>query len=52
MRGPALPIEGPPATPYYRIGVNHLGLTYATSARARLSDASFIYYPGDASLSS
>jgi hypothetical protein len=49
MRGPALPIEGPPATPYYRIGVSHLGLTYATMPWARLSDASFIYYPGDAS---
>jgi hypothetical protein len=49
MQSPALPIEEPPATPYYRIGVSHLGLTYVTMPWARLSDTSFIYYPGDVS---
>jgi hypothetical protein len=49
MQGPTLPIEGPPATPYYRIGVSHLGLTSVTMPWARLSDTSFIYYPGDVS---
>jgi hypothetical protein len=49
MQGPDLPIDGPPAMPYYRIGVSHLGLTYVTMPWARLSDTSFIYYPGDVS---
>jgi hypothetical protein len=51
MQGPALPVDGPPAMPYYRIGVSHLGLTYVTMPWARLSDTSFIYYPGDVSRS-
>src|SRR5260370_41296895 len=49
MQGPALPSDGPPAMPYYHIGVSHLGLTYVTMPWARLSDTSFIYSPGDAS---
>jgi hypothetical protein len=49
MQGPALPVEGPPASPYYRIGVSHLGLTNVTMPWARLSDTSFIYYAGDVS---
>jgi hypothetical protein len=49
MQGPALPIERPPATPYYRIGVSHLGLTDVTMPWARLSDTSFSYYAGDVS---
>src|SRR5260370_42453548 len=49
MQGPALPSDGPPAMPYYRIGVSHLGLTCVTMPWARLSDTSFIYSPGDAS---
>lgn len=51
MQGPALPIDGPPALPHYRIGVSHLGLTYVTTPWARLSDTSFIYFPGDPSSS-
>ncbi len=51
MRGPAQPIEGPPALPHYRIGVSHLGLTYVTMPWARLSETSFVYYPGDAASS-
>jgi hypothetical protein len=46
MQGPAQPIEGPPALPHYRIGVSHLGLTYVTTPWARMSETSFIYYPG------
>jgi hypothetical protein len=49
IQGPALPIDGSPATPYYRIGVSHLGFTYVTMPWARLSDTSFMYYPGDVS---
>ncbi len=51
IQGPAQPVEGPPALPYYRIGVSHLGLTYVTTPWARLSETSFIYYPGDAASS-
>jgi hypothetical protein len=51
IQGPALPSDGPPAMPYYRIGVSHLGLTNVTMPWARLSDTSFIYSPGDASSS-
>jgi hypothetical protein len=46
MQGSALPIDGPPAMPHYRIGVSHLGLTYVTMPWARFSDTSFIYYAG------
>jgi hypothetical protein len=51
IQGPALTSDGPPAMPYYRIGVSHLGLTNVTMPWARLSDTSFIYSPGDASSS-
>ena len=46
MQGPAPPIDAPPARLHYRIGVSHLGLTYVTTPWARLSDTSFVYYPG------
>jgi len=46
MQGTARPSDGPPALPYYRIGVSHLGLTDATMPWARLLDTSFIYSPG------
>jgi len=49
MQGPALPSDGPPALPYYRIGVSHLGLTDVTMPWAFVSGTSFIYSPGDAS---
>jgi hypothetical protein len=49
VQGPALPIDGPPGMPHYRIGVSHLGLTYVTMPWARFSDTSVIYYPGEAS---
>jgi len=42
MQGPALPIDGPPARPHYRIDVSHLGLSYVTTPWARLSDTSFV----------
>ena len=51
MQGAVLPIDAPPARPHYRIGVSHLGLTYVTTPWARLSDSSFVYYPGGASSS-
>jgi hypothetical protein len=51
IQRPALPSDGPPAKPYYRIGVSHLGLTNVTMPWAGLSDTSFIYAPGDASSS-
>ncbi len=32
--------------PHYRIGVSHLALTYVTTPWARMSETSFIYFPG------
>src|SRR5712691_3846585 len=47
IQGPAQPIEEAAVMlPHYRIGVSHLGLTYVTTPWARLSETSFIYFPG------
>jgi hypothetical protein len=47
MQGEAQPIESAAATlPHYQIGVSHLGMTYVTTPWARMSEASFSYYPG------
>jgi hypothetical protein len=47
MQGPSQPIDRPPALPHYRIGVSHFGVPYVTTPWARMSETSFIYYPGD-----
>ena len=47
IQGPAQPIEEAAVMlPHYRIGVSHLGLTYLTNPWARVSETSFIYFPG------
>ena len=47
IQGPAQPIEEAAVMlPHYRIEVSHLGTTYVTAPWARLSETSFIYFPG------
>jgi hypothetical protein len=47
IQGPAQPIdEAAVMLPHYRIEVSHLGPTYVTAPWARLSQTSFIYFPG------
>jgi hypothetical protein len=47
IQGPARPIEEAAVMlPHYRIEVSHLGPTYVTAPWARLSETSFIYFPG------
>jgi hypothetical protein len=47
IQGQAQPIEEAAVmVPHYRIGVSHLGLTYLTTAWARGSETSLIYFPG------
>ena len=47
IQGPAQPIEEAAVMlPHYRIDVSHLGPTYLTAPWARMSETSFIYFPG------
>ncbi len=47
IQGAAQPIdEAAVMLPHYRIEMSHLGTTYVTSPWARLSQTSFIYFPG------
>lgn len=47
MQTPAQPIEEAAATlPHYRLGVGHLAMDYVTTPWARMSETSFVYYPG------
>ena len=47
IQGPTQAIEESAVMlPHYRIGVSHLGPTYVTTPWARLSETSFIYFPG------
>jgi hypothetical protein len=47
IQGPAQPIEEAAVMlPHYRIEVSQLGPTYVTAPWARISETSFIYFPG------
>ena len=47
IQGPAQPIEEAAVmSPHYRVEVSRLGPTYVTNPWARLSQTSFIYFPG------
>ncbi len=47
IQGPTQAIEESAVMlPHYRIGVSHVGPTYVTTPWARLSETSFIYFPG------
>jgi hypothetical protein len=47
IQGPVEPIdEAAVMLPHYRIEVSHLGPTFVTAPWARLSQTSFIYFPG------
>jgi hypothetical protein len=47
MQGASQPVESAAAgLPHYEIGVSHLGMTYVTTPWARMTETSFLYYPG------
>ena len=47
MHEASQPVESAAAgLPHYEIGVSHLGMTYVTMPWARITETSFLYYPG------